>query len=41
MELTLHHEPAKGNAGEFYKKLGFKHTGKIFNGELEMKLKLV
>lgn len=39
-EVTLHHEPAKGNAGEFYKQLGFKYTGKIFNGELEMKLKL-
>ncbi len=39
-EVTLHHEPSKGNAGEFYKKLGFKHTGKILQGELEMKLKL-
>lgn len=39
-EVSLHHEPAKGNAGEFYKKCGFKHTGKIFLGELEMKLKL-
>jgi diamine N-acetyltransferase len=39
-EVTLHHEPSKGNAGEFYKKLGFKHTGKIIFGELEMKLKL-
>ena len=39
-EITLHHEPTKGNAGEFYKKLGFQHTGKIFLGELEMKLKI-
>jgi diamine N-acetyltransferase len=39
-EITLHHQPSKGNAGDFYKKLGFKHTGKIHLGELEMKLKL-
>ena len=39
-EITLHHEPSKGNAGKFYEKLGFEHTGKILNGELEMKLKL-
>jgi len=39
-EMTLHHEIAKGNAGEFYERLGFEHTGKILNGELEMKLKL-
>jgi diamine N-acetyltransferase len=38
--ITLHHEPTKGNAGEFYKKVGFEHTGKIFNEELEMKLLL-
>jgi len=39
-EITLHHEPLKGNAGEFYKKVGFEHTGKILNGELEMRLRL-
>lgn len=39
-EITLHHETGKGNAGEFYKKCGFKHTGRILSGELEMKLKL-
>jgi diamine N-acetyltransferase len=39
-EITLHHQPSKGNAGNFYEKLGFKHTGKILLGELEMTLKL-
>lgn len=39
-EITLHHQPSKGNAGDFYKNLGFKHTGNIFLGELEMKLNL-
>ncbi|MFW9894874.1 MAG: GNAT family N-acetyltransferase [Candidatus Thorarchaeota archaeon] len=39
--ITLHHEPSKGNAGEFYEKLGFKHTGRMIEGELEMRLELV
>ncbi|MHA2392131.1 MAG: GNAT family N-acetyltransferase [Promethearchaeota archaeon] len=39
-EIILHHQNAKGDAGEFYKKVGFKHTGKSQLGELEMKLKL-
>lgn len=39
-EITLHHETGKGNAGEFYKKVGFKHTGKTLENELEMKLDL-
>jgi diamine N-acetyltransferase len=39
-EISLTHEAARGNAGEFYKKLGFVHTGRIIENELEMKLKL-
>lgn len=39
-DIILHHEPGKGNAGDFYKKLGFEHTGNVLSGELEMKLKL-
>ncbi|MFX1325403.1 MAG: GNAT family N-acetyltransferase [Promethearchaeota archaeon] len=39
-EITLHHETGKGNAGEFYKKVGFKHTGKTHENELEMMLTL-
>jgi diamine N-acetyltransferase len=39
-EMSLTHEPTKGNAGEFYKKLGFIHTGRIVENELEMKLRL-
>lgn len=37
-EVTLHHEQTKGNAGEFYERLGFKLTGKILHNELERKL---
>ncbi|MFW9821776.1 MAG: GNAT family N-acetyltransferase [Candidatus Thorarchaeota archaeon] len=39
--MTLHHEPSKGNAGDFYKKFGFKYTGRTLEGELEMRLELV
>ncbi|MHA1884330.1 MAG: GNAT family N-acetyltransferase [Promethearchaeota archaeon] len=39
-EISLTHETLKGNAGEFYKKLGFIHTGRKIENELEMKLKL-
>ena len=39
-EVTLHHEQSKGNAGEFYEKMGFKPTGKILHDELERKLVL-
>jgi len=39
-EILLTHETLKGNAGEFYKKLGFIHTGRKIENELEMKLKL-
>jgi diamine N-acetyltransferase len=39
-EISLTHETSKGNAGEFYKKIGFIHTGRKIENELEMKLKL-
>ncbi|MHA1915015.1 MAG: GNAT family N-acetyltransferase [Promethearchaeota archaeon] len=38
--MFLAHESTEGNAGEFYKKLGFIHTGRIVDNESEMKLKL-
>jgi diamine N-acetyltransferase len=38
--LTLHHEKAEGNAGEFYRKSGFEYTGNEHDGELEMRLTL-
>lgn len=39
-ELMTSYVPTDGNAGKFYEKLGFKPTGKIQDGEIEMSLKL-
>ena len=39
-ELILSHSPADGNAGPFYRKLGFEYTGKKAGDELLMRLRL-
>ena len=39
-QLFLHHEKGDSNAGPFYEKLGFEHTGVEEHGELEMRLVL-
>ena len=39
-QMFLHHQPGDGNAGPFYEKLGFEHTGVEEHGELEMRLEL-
>jgi len=36
--MTTNHVTGDSNAGEFYKKLGFEHTGEEDRGELEMRL---
>ena len=37
-QMTTNHVTGDSNAGEFYKKLGFEHTGEEDRGELEMRL---
>ena len=39
-EFLLSHSKSDGNAGEFYKKCGFKYTGKEIGDELVMRLEL-
>jgi histidinol dehydrogenase len=39
-QVGLSHQPGNLAAAEFYKKLGFAHTGRIEDGEVEMVLKL-
>ncbi len=39
-EITLSHRPGDDGPEGFYKKLGFLHTGKEEDGELEMRLAL-
>jgi diamine N-acetyltransferase len=39
-ELLLSHSKSDGNAGEFYKNLGFKYTGNEIGDELVMSLEL-
>ncbi|MFX0041509.1 MAG: GNAT family N-acetyltransferase [Candidatus Hodarchaeota archaeon] len=39
-EFLLSHSKSDGNAGQFYKKLGFKYTGKEIGNELVMSLEL-
>ena len=40
-ELLLSHSKSNGNAGDFYKKLGFEYTGKEIGDELVMSLELL
>ncbi|MGL4574767.1 MAG: GNAT family N-acetyltransferase [Burkholderiaceae bacterium] len=39
-QVSLSHQPGNLGAAEFYKKLGFAHTGVVEDGEVEMVLKL-
>ncbi len=39
-EITLSHHPGEGGPEGFYRKLGFVHTGKVIDEELEMRLVL-
>jgi diamine N-acetyltransferase len=39
-EILLSHRPGDGGPERFYKKLGYLHTGKVVDEELEMRLAL-
>jgi histidinol dehydrogenase len=39
-QIGLSHQPGEGNAGPFYARLGFVHTGKVDDGEHEMVYRL-